>query len=100
MLAREIRIEVERPFEVSVCEGFDYITEPANWPAYWPRFVRLDPASRWRDRGDRARVTLRSSGPAAGRQQILVAPAQLPQPGGHCTRCVSPPARIVPFRQA
>ena len=41
-----IRIEVERRFEVSVREGFDYITEPANWPEYWPRFVRLDPGSR------------------------------------------------------
>ena len=57
-----IRIRVERRFEVSVREGFDYITEPANWPAYWPRFVRFDPASRWRDRGDRARLTLRMLG--------------------------------------
>jgi hypothetical protein len=57
-----IRIEVERRFAVSVREGFDYITEPANWPAYWPRIVRLDPASRWRDRGDRARLTLRMLG--------------------------------------
>ncbi len=48
MSAKRTRIEVERRFEVSVREGFDYITEPANWPAYWPRFVRLDPASRWR----------------------------------------------------
>jgi hypothetical protein len=55
-------IEVERRFEVSVREGFDYITEPANWSAYWPRFVRLDPASRWRDPGDRARLTLRMLG--------------------------------------
>ena len=68
MLARKktassvIRIEVERRLKVSVREGFDYITEPANWPAYWPRFVRLDPASRWRDRGDRARLTLRMLG--------------------------------------
>jgi hypothetical protein len=68
MLARKnmagsvIRIEVERRFGVSVRDGFDYITEPANWPAYWPRFVRLDPASRWRDRGDRARLTLRMLG--------------------------------------
>jgi hypothetical protein len=57
-----IRIAVERRFDVSVRDGFDYITEPANWPAYWPRFVRLDPASRWHDRGDRARLTLRLLG--------------------------------------
>ena len=57
-----IRIEVGRRFDVSVRDGFDFITEPANWPAYWPRFVRLDPASRWHDRGDRARLTLRMLG--------------------------------------
>jgi hypothetical protein len=57
-----IRVEVERRFDVSVRDGFDYITEPANWPAYWPRFVRLHPSSRWRDRGDRARLTLRMLG--------------------------------------
>ena len=68
MLARKkpagsaIRIEVDRRFEVSVREGFDYITDPANRPEYWPRFVRLDPASRWHDRGDRARLTLRLLG--------------------------------------
>jgi hypothetical protein len=54
-----VRIEVERRFGVSVREGFDYITDPANWPAYWPRFVRLDPDSCWREPGDRARLTLR-----------------------------------------
>lgn len=55
---RVVRIEVEHRFGVSVREGFDYITELTNWPAYWPRFVRLDPGSRWRDPGDRARLTL------------------------------------------
>ncbi len=44
-------------------QGFlDYITDPANWPEYWPRLVRNDPASRWRDPGDQARVTLRMLG--------------------------------------
>jgi hypothetical protein len=56
---RVVRIEVEHRFGVSVHKGFDYITEPANWPAYWPRFVRLDPGTRWRTPGDRARITLR-----------------------------------------
>jgi hypothetical protein len=54
-----VRIEVAHQFGVSVDEGFAYITDPANWPAYWPRFVRLDPTSRWREPGDRARLTLR-----------------------------------------
>jgi Polyketide cyclase / dehydrase and lipid transport len=54
-----VRIEVERWFEVSVREAFNYITDPANWPEYWPRFVRLAPDSRWREPDDRARLTLR-----------------------------------------
>jgi hypothetical protein len=62
MAGSVIRIEVERRFDVSVRDGFDYITEPSNWPAYWPRFVRLDPGSRWREPGDRARLTLRLLG--------------------------------------
>ena len=58
-LRRPLRIEVEHRFDVSVDDGFDYITDPANWPAYWPRFVHLDPASRWRMPGDDARIRLR-----------------------------------------
>ena len=54
-----VRIEVDHRFGVPVHDGFDYITEPANWPAYWPGFVRLDRGSRWRTPGDRARITLR-----------------------------------------
>ena len=54
-----VRIEIEHWFDVSVREGFDYITDPANWPEYWPRFVRIDPNSRWRQAGDRARITFR-----------------------------------------
>jgi hypothetical protein len=38
-IRRVVRIEVEHRFGVSFHEGFDYMTEPANWPAYWPRFV-------------------------------------------------------------
>lgn len=56
---RVVRIEVEHQFGVPVDEGFDYITEPANWHVYWPRFVRLDRESRWRAPGDRVRLTLR-----------------------------------------
>ncbi len=72
MAGSVIRIEAGRRFDVSLREGFDYITEPANWPAYWPRFVRLDPASRWRDRGDRARLTLRLLGRAVELEMTLV----------------------------
>lgn len=58
-LRRVVRIEVEHRFGVSEHEAFDYITELTNWAAHWPRFVRLDPGSRWREPGGRARLTLR-----------------------------------------
>jgi hypothetical protein len=57
-----IRIEAQRRFPVSLREGFEYITNPANWPAYWPRLVRMAPGMRWREPGDRASVTLRLLG--------------------------------------
>jgi hypothetical protein len=57
-----IRIELQRRFDVPVADGFDYITNPANWPGYWPRLVRIDPGSRWSDPGDHARLTLRMLG--------------------------------------
>jgi uncharacterized protein YndB with AHSA1/START domain len=62
MAPHDVRIEMQRRFPVSIEEGFDYITDPARWPEYWPRFVRLDPSSRWRSPGDRARITLRMLG--------------------------------------
>ncbi|MGH2962660.1 MAG: SRPBCC family protein [Solirubrobacterales bacterium] len=67
-----VRIEVERRFPISVRDGFDYITAPANWPEYWPRFVRLDPASRWRAPGDRATLTLRMLGREVELEMTLV----------------------------
>ena len=54
-----IRIEVEHRLPVSVHDGFDYITDPSNWPEYWPRLVRITSASRWREPGDRACLVLR-----------------------------------------
>ncbi len=59
---RPLRIESQRRFPVSVADGYAYITDPLRWPEYWPRFVRLDPDSRWRNPGDRARITLRLLG--------------------------------------
>lgn len=55
-------IEARRQFSVSVERGFDYITDLRNWPAYWPRLVRVDPSSAWADPGDRARLTIRLLG--------------------------------------
>jgi hypothetical protein len=43
-------------------DGFDYIVEPRNWPGYWPGLVRVQPGSRWRAPGDRARVVMRLLG--------------------------------------
>ena len=59
---RPLRIESQRRFPVSAADGYAYITDPLRWPEYWPRFVRLDPDSRWRTPGDRARITLRLLG--------------------------------------
>jgi hypothetical protein len=57
-----IRVEREHRFEVPLREGFDYITNPANWPAYWPGFVRIEPGSRWKEPGDETRLVVRLLG--------------------------------------
>lgn len=54
-----IRIEVEHRLPVSLHDGFDYITNPDNWPEYWPGLVRITSAGRWREPGDRACLVLR-----------------------------------------
>ena len=54
-----VRIELERRLPIGVHDGFDYITDPGNWPEYWPRLVRIASARRWREPGDRARLVLR-----------------------------------------
>ena len=43
-------------------DGFDYITDPVNWREYWPRLVRVDSATRWREPGDRVSVVQRILG--------------------------------------
>ena len=42
--------------------GFAFITDTANWPRYWPGFVRLEPGSRWSAPGDEARIAVRLAG--------------------------------------
>jgi polyketide cyclase/dehydrase/lipid transport protein len=61
-MTQRVRIEVNRRFDVPLREGFDYITDPNNWPQYWPDLVRIEPGSRWREPGDRARLVLRLLG--------------------------------------
>lgn len=55
-----MRIEVIHTFDVSVAEAFAYITDTANWPQYWPGFVRIEDAAatRWRNTGDTATVVI------------------------------------------
>jgi hypothetical protein len=61
-MTQPVRIEVNRRFGVPLREGFDYITDQDNWPQYWPDLVRIEPGSRWREPGDRARLVLRLLG--------------------------------------
>ena len=58
-MSAPIRVEVTHRLPVSVHDGFDYITDPANWPEYWPRLVRINDARHWREPGDRACLVLR-----------------------------------------
>lgn len=57
-----MRAECEGDFDVSLEAGFAYITDPANWPDYWPGFVRLEPGSRWSAPGDEAQIVTRLLG--------------------------------------
>jgi hypothetical protein len=53
-----IRIEHQEHFAVSVETGFAFITDLANWPAYWPGFVGIEAGSRWTAPGDEARIVV------------------------------------------
>ena len=57
-----IRVEREHRFEVPVEAGFAFITDMANWPRYWPGFVRIESGSRWSAPGDEARIVVRLLG--------------------------------------
>lgn len=67
-----MRIDVSTRFDVALHAGFDFITDPGNWPRYWPDLVRVDPASRWREPGDRARLVLRLAGRPVELEMTLV----------------------------
>jgi Polyketide cyclase / dehydrase and lipid transport len=57
-----LRIEREHRFECSIDTGFAYITDIANWPHYWPGFVRVESGARWAAPGDEAVVVVRLLG--------------------------------------
>jgi uncharacterized protein YndB with AHSA1/START domain len=54
-----VRVEASRRFDVSVERGFAFITDTANWPKFWPGYVRLEDGSRWGCGGDTARLVTR-----------------------------------------
>jgi hypothetical protein len=57
-----MRLELTRAFPVPLREGFDYIVDPGNWPAYCPGLIRVQPGARWREPGDRTGVVMRLLG--------------------------------------
>jgi hypothetical protein len=63
-----VRVEAAHRYDVPVERGFGFITDTANWPRFWPGYVRLEPDSRWSAEGDTARLVTR----LLGRERELV----------------------------
>jgi uncharacterized protein YndB with AHSA1/START domain len=61
------RIEAAHRFDVPVEDGFAFITDTANWPRFWPGYVRLGADTRWGGVGDTARLVTR----LLGRERLL-----------------------------
>ena len=53
------RVEHTHGFSSPLQAGFAYITDIANWPAYWSGLVRVQPGSRWEAPGDTATLVIR-----------------------------------------
>jgi hypothetical protein len=62
------RVEAAHRYDVPVEDGFAFITNTANWPKFWPGYVRLEEGSRWHASGDTARLVTR----LLGRERELV----------------------------
>ena len=56
-----MRVELAHRYDVPVDRGFAFITNTANWPTFWPGFVRLEPGSEWSAAGDTARLVTYTS---------------------------------------
>jgi hypothetical protein len=56
------RVEAAHRYHVPVERGFAFITDTANWPRFWPGYVRLGEGSRWGAKGDTARLVTRLLG--------------------------------------
>jgi hypothetical protein len=61
------RVEAAHRFDVGVERGFAFITDTANWPRFWPGYVRLEEGSRWEAASDTARLVARM----LGRERLL-----------------------------
>jgi uncharacterized protein YndB with AHSA1/START domain len=57
-----MRIEGTREYDVPVERGFAFVTATANWPRFWPGYVRLEPGSSWGAPGDTASLVTRILG--------------------------------------
>jgi hypothetical protein len=56
------RVHAAHRFGVPVERGFAFVTDTANWPTFWPGYVRLEDGSRWGAAGDTARLVTRLLG--------------------------------------
>jgi uncharacterized protein YndB with AHSA1/START domain len=61
------RVEAARRYAVPVERGFAFITDTANWPKFWPGYVRLEEGSSWAASSDQARLVTR----LLGRERLL-----------------------------
>jgi hypothetical protein len=59
-----VRIEASSTFSVDREAGFDYITDPTNWPQFWPDLVDIPDLGRakWQNPGDTMRLRMRLAG--------------------------------------
>jgi hypothetical protein len=62
-----MRVEASHRYGVPVEPAFAFITDTANWPKFWPGYVRLEEGSRWGATGDTARLVTR----LLGRERLL-----------------------------
>jgi hypothetical protein len=61
------RIEAMHRYDIPVERGFAFITDTANWPKFWPGYVRLEEGSSWAAAGHTARLVTR----LLGRERLL-----------------------------
>ena len=59
-----VRIEASRDYPVEREVAFDYITNPRNWPEFWPDLVDIPELEQttWQEPGDTARLQMRLAG--------------------------------------